>query len=335
MSGRREALARRSHAAAPLAADALAEALATAHDAGAVMVPPYLAMVAALASARPGSMAAAVQWLGAHVHELDAAYQRGRREPLKVAALPPHACFQPELGELERSRDDHSLRDYRVFAELVGKRTFFEVAVYAISGVEVSSSEARMLEAIAVSCMTVDRRAWPMAVTRRIAAGGGEYSDAIAGGMAMMSAFLLAGRAAGLAARFLRGALEAKRQGRSADEVVAEVLAAGERVMGFGRPVVGPDERVPIIQRAVQEAGRAELPYATMLRELEEAFARRKGLRSTAAAWAAAVLSDLGMAPETVEAVSNFWVTVTVHAQAAFTRERVGARRPEASAGAG
>lgn len=322
MSGRREAISQRV-APSPLPpSEALADALASVQDAGAVTVPPHLALGVALASARPGTMAEAVRWLGEHVAELDAAYQRGRATPLAVAVVPPPLCFEPELGALERSRNDHSLRDRHVFAELVGQRSFFQVAVYAISGVEISSSESQMLEAIAVSCMTVDRRAWPMAVTRRIAARGGEVADAVAGGVAMMGAPLLAGRAAGLSARFLRHALAARQQGRSAEEVVDEVLAAGERVMGFGRPAVGPDERVPIIRRAVQEAGRGALPYAAVLCELEAAFERRRGLTSTAAAWAAAVLSDLGMSPEAVEAVSNSWVSVTVYAQAAFSRER-------------
>lgn len=29
-------------------------------------------------------------------------------------------------------------------------------------------------------------------------------------------------------------------------DLVAEIVARDERVMGFGRPVVGPDERVPV-----------------------------------------------------------------------------------------
>lgn len=322
MSGRREAIAALAVPAPPVPGEALADATATAYDAGAVMVPPYLALVAALASVRPGSMAEAVAWLREHEAELDAAYQRGRTSPLAVAVVPPQMCYQPELGELERAREDHSLRERYLFADLVGKRSFFQVAVYAITGIELAPSEAHLLETIGVICLTADRRAWPLAVTRRIAGRGSAYSDAVAGGMAMMSSQLVGGRAAGHTARFLRRALEGKRQGRAIDELVAEVLAAGERVMGFGRPVVGPDERVPLIRDAVRRAGRAELAYASALGEVEESFARRKGLRPTAAAWAAAVLSDFGMSPEAVEAVSNFWVSVTVYAQAAFTLER-------------
>ena len=60
----------------------------------------------------------------------------------------------------------------------------------------------------------------------------------------------------------------------------------------------------------------------TLLRAADEAFAARKGLRSTAAAWAAAILSDLDMSPDAVHAVSNYWVAANVYAQALFSGER-------------
>ena len=92
--------------------------------------------------------------------------------------------------------------------------------------------------------------------------------------------------------------------------------------MGFGRPVVGPDERVPVIEALLRRHGRHDLPFVTLLRATETAFAAQKGLRTTAAAWAAAILFDHGMSPAHVEAVSNFWVSVCVFAQAVYAGER-------------
>lgn len=60
----------------------------------------------------------------------------------------------------------------------------------------------------------------------------------------------------------------------------------------------------------------------TLLRDADEAFWRHKRLRSTSAAWAAAILSDLGLSPDAVQAVSNYWVTVNLAAQALFSHER-------------
>jgi hypothetical protein len=56
--------------------------------------------------------------------------------------------------------------------------------------------------------------------------------------------------------------------------------------------------------------------------EVDDQFHAQKGLRSTSAAWAAAVLTDLGMSPGAVQAVSNYWVAVCVYAQALFSSER-------------
>ena len=70
---------------------------------------------------------------------------------------------------------------------------------------------------------------------------------------------------------------------------------------------------------------RVEMPSnqpIVLLREVEGAFAAQRGLRTTAAAWAAAILCDLGLTPDQVEAVSNAWVSVCIYGQAAFSRER-------------
>ena len=111
-------------------------------------------------------------------------------------------------------------------------------------------------------------------------------------------------------------------EGRDVDGFVREVLARRERVMGFGRPVVGPDERVPRMEAALRRRGSADLPFASLLRSADEAFSAQRGLRSTAAAWAAAALSDFGMSPVAVHATCNFWVSVTVFAQAVYSDER-------------
>jgi hypothetical protein len=299
-----------------------ADAWASLHDAAAVRVPPWMAVVAALASIRPATVGATIDWLVAHRDELERAYDGGMAAPLALATLPPEMHYEPELGSLDRTRQDHALRDRYLFADVVGKQTFFQTAVFAMTGIELATRDAEMLDAIGQVNLNADRRAWPLAVTRRIAARGGGYAAAVVGGTAMMGAQVLAGSAAGDCARFLRRALHAQREGRPVAELITDLLARRERVMGFGRPIVGPDERVPVMQDLLQRYGRADLPYVTLLRAADDAFFAQKGLRSTSAAWAAAILSDLGMSPEAVHAVANYWVTVCVYAQALFAGER-------------
>lgn len=300
----------------------ITDALATTYDAGATRVPPWMALVSALASVRPASIGAALDWLNEHRGALERAYSGGQDARLGLAQLPPEMQYQPELGFLDRPRDDHALRDRYIFADIVGQRSFFQTSVYAMTGVELDPADAAMLEQLGNANLQLDRRAWPLAATRRVAARGGGFAAAVVAGQAMMGSPVLAGSAAADCARFLLRAREAVDAGHTVADLVADLVARGERVMGFGRPVVGPDERVPVMLAILHRRGRAELPFATLLRAAETAFLTHKDLRSNAAAWAAAILLDFGMTPEQVHAVCHFWVAVCVYAHATFAGER-------------
>src|SRR6185436_8617101 len=93
-----------------------------------------------------------------------------------------------------------------LFADLVGRWSFMQAAVYAITGLEIARREADMLVEIGMINLPVDRRAWPMAVTRRVAGRGGSYAEAVAAGQAMMGGAVIAGVAAADCARFLQAA---------------------------------------------------------------------------------------------------------------------------------
>lgn len=301
---------------------ALADALANLYDAGAVKVPAWAALVTALASVRPEGIGATIDWLVAQRGALEQAYEGGRVAPLATAKLPPELHYTPELGFLDRARNDHALRERWLFAEIVGRRSWFQTTVYAITGLELEPRDAEFLEQVGIVNLTVDARAWPMAVTRRVAARGREVGPALVAGFAMLGSGMLAGRAAGDCARFLHRADLHEREGGSIAALVEQTLARRERVMGFGRPVVGPDERGPIMADLLVRYGRDQQRFVSLLRVVEQAFDAQRGLRTTAAAWAAAILSDYGMDPDQVEAVSNAWVAVNVFAQAAFSQQR-------------
>jgi hypothetical protein len=301
---------------------AVRDAIASLYDAGAVRVPPWMAVVVGLASARPDGFAATIDWLVAHKDDLERAYREGEAARLGLARLAPEMQYRPELGFLDRDRQDHALRGRYLFADVVGQRSFFQTAVYAITGLELPARHAQLLEQIGNANLQADVGAWPLAVTRRVAARGGNYAEAVVGGMAMMSAPVLAGAAAADCARFLLRVDAAQDEGRVVADVVTDVLARRERVMGFGRPMVPIDERVAMMQTLLVEYGRDRHHYVTLLREVAEAFYAQKGLRTSSAAWAAAVLLDFGMTPIQVQAVCNFWVSVCVYAQAVFAHER-------------
>ena len=291
------------------------DALANVYDAGAMKLPGWLALVTALAAARPEGIGATIDWLVANRDALERAHAAGGTKKLAAAVVPSAMQFTPELGYLDRAADDNIVRGRSLFHDLVGTYTLTQITVFAITGLEITARDGELLDELAAINLTLDRRAWPMAVTRRVGAGGGGFAPAALAGVAMMSAPILAGAAAADCARFL---VAARSQPRDA---VAEVLAARRRVMGFGRPVVGPDERVPQMLAALRRHDRDDLPYARVMREVEAAFREGKGLAATSAGWVAAILLDFGMTPHQVEAVSSVWVANNVWAQAAFSAE--------------
>ncbi|MDX2091975.1 MAG: citrate/2-methylcitrate synthase [Kofleriaceae bacterium] len=297
------------------------DALATLHDAGATRVPPWLALVSALASVRPGSIGETIDWLTAHRDELEHAYESGRTGPLRLAEVPRDMQYEPDLGYMDRTARVHYIRGRSLFKDLT-KRSFYQSAIFAMTGLDLRERDCELLDYLGTVNLLVDRHVWPMAATRRVAARGGGYSAAVVTGLAMMCSPMLAGEAAAGCARFLQRARAEAEAGGSVKAFVERILRDGERVMGFGRPVVGPDERVPFMADALERHGRLDLPFVTLLREVDQAFCAAKGLRSTSAAWAAAALCDYGMNPEQVLAVSNYWVAVCVYSQALYSGER-------------
>jgi hypothetical protein len=291
-------------------------------DAAVVRTPPWMALCAALAAVRPATIAATIDWLVAHRAQIEATFAEGSAAPIAISRLPPELCYEPELGGLDRARNDHALRGRYLFADLVGKRTFMQVAVLAITGLDLSPSDAEMLEQIGVANVAVDQRAWPLAAARRVAARGGGFAAAVMAAAAVMGATVMGAGAAAACARSLVRVQEEVARGATVGEVVDGILARHERIMGFGRPVVGPDERAPVMEALAVKYGHGDGPSMRLVRALEEQFQRKRGLTTTAAAWAAAVMADLGMTPDGVHAVTNLYVTPAVFAQAVFSAEQ-------------
>ena len=183
---------------------ALSDALASVKDAGTLRTPPWMAVVSALACARPDGIGGVVEWLTAHQAELEAAYDTGATAKIALAVLPPELEYPVEIGGLDRPRNDHRLREKYLFADIVGRGTFFQAAIYAMTGIEISADDAAMLDEFGTLNLLIDRKVWPMAATRRAAARGGGYTAGVLAGWAMMGSTVLAGAAAAECARFLQ-----------------------------------------------------------------------------------------------------------------------------------
>ena len=71
----------------PFPDESFTDALATLHDAGAVRVPPWLALVAALGSIRPVDIGETIDWLTRHRDALARSYAAGRDHRLGLARV--------------------------------------------------------------------------------------------------------------------------------------------------------------------------------------------------------------------------------------------------------
>jgi Citrate synthase, C-terminal domain len=304
---------------APLA-DPILEAARLAIVTGA---PPLLIAVAAVAAMQVGSVGEVARELTERAEAIDRLSAAGAggagRRP---APLEPHLRFAPELGEARPEIADHAIRGRLIFRDMLVDKGFFQVVAWAIGGVDLSASDAELLDRSGVVTQLLDASIWPLALTRRIAAAGGGLGAALIGGAAALCTHRLAGLPVAGHMRFLDRVERDLTRGLSLDAVVEAVLRSGERVPGLGRPVLGPDERVPHQLALYARHGRARGASVRLSMELDRVFFARKHLRLNSAGLHGALMRDLGFSPAAAAALSTLYFLAPVLAHAVFAEER-------------
>lgn len=281
---------------------------------------PALLLSVALASAGPASVGEALALLARLGGEIERLHAGTPRPHPKLAELEPELRREPELARMRLDVGDHELRGRLVFGELLGKKSFLQVAALAIAGVELSDADAELLEHEGVLTQLADVRIWPLAVTRRVAAAGGSLAECVVAGLAssctpQMTVMPVAG--------FMRFLAEVEAElaaGAALDAVVRARLASGERIAGLGRPVLGADERVPPKLALAERYGRAAGRNMRLAREIDALVSRAKGLRVNSAGFQGALLGDLGFSADAAAAFCLLYFLVPVLAHAAFVR---------------
>ncbi len=126
-----------------------------------------------------------------------------------------------------------------------GNKSFIQIAALAIAGVDLSDSDARLLDHVGVLTQLADPRIWPLTVTRRVASNGGSLAESVVAGLATLCTEQMTALPVAGFMRYLDRVAAMTAAGASVKQAVAETVGAGERVPGVGRPVLGNDERVP------------------------------------------------------------------------------------------
>lgn len=284
-------------------------------------------LTAALAALPPHmTVERALKALAQKATSLSRLATQGAPELARMAAsLPPELEFDSELARVRPDIRDHELRGRLLFRDIVGRKNFFQVAAWAIAGIDLSKRDAQLLEQLGVNTQLLDPHIWPLAVARRIAAQGSPLARVLAGGCAAMFTRNITAEPVATFMRFLDEVQAAIDRGTSPEAFVKAQVRRGRRIAGFGRPVLGPDERVPHAMRMLRRYGRARARSVRLALAVERALREAKGLVLNSAGLQGAVMRELGFSPDGAAAFCALYFTLPLLAHYAFMRERLAA----------
>lgn len=197
--------------------------------------------------------------------------------------------------------------------DLMGRVTFTEYVHLLLTGEEATEEQRFFLDLLLVAIAEHGMMPSNVAARMTLAAAPDSLQGAVAAGILGAGPVLLGTSEA--CARLLEASL---REGRSAAETVAALRDAGERVPGFGHPVHRPvDPRAERIFELADERGVSGV-HVAFARELRDTLAP---LPLNVAMAIAAVMLDLGFAPDVVKAVPILARTAGLLAHLAEERE--------------
>ena len=275
---------------------------------------PASVIAVALMSASPSTIEEAVAFVRRHGAEL-AALEPGSLTEL--ASLEPELVTHTEPGRVIASARDHEVRGKRLFGDLVGKRSFVQVAALGIDGVDLDERDAELLEHLGVNTQLFDVRIWPLNVARRVGASSGLEHGVLAG-LATVLNTNMGAPPVGRFMRLLDRLEESSKRGLSLESQLESTITRGERLPGLGRPALGPDERNAQVFELARAFGRDAGPSWKLANAVDEYFARRKGVRINSAGLQGALMRDIGFTPNGATAFCILYFLVPVVVQAAF-----------------
>lgn len=245
--------------------------------------------------------------------------------PTSLAELEPELRLDAEIAKIRPDVGDHELRDHFVFRDLVGKKTFFQVAALAIAGLDLSRADADLLEHLGVNTQLADARIWPLSVVRRIGARRGMTSAILAGASLVLSPHM-GPRPVGAFMRVLDRLSAGLARGASVEDQLARAVERGERIPGVGRPVLGPDERNAQVIALAHTHERARGASWQMALAVDEFFHEHKKQRINSAGLQGALMRDMGFSPAAASAFCLLYFMTPILAQAVVAEERLYAR---------
>jgi hypothetical protein len=280
---------------------------------------PAMLLTVVLASLAPKTIDEAFEQLEANKAAiLDLVRSGPGDQERRPAVVEPEVSREPELGRMRPDVADHEIRGRLLFRQLLGHKSFFEIASLAIAGVELKKKDGEFLDDSGVLTQLLDPRIWGLAVSRRIGAKSGNLAHALIAGLACICTERMTGQPVGGFMRFLDRTEKQMAEGTTLVQFIDAVRARGERIPGIGRPVVGPDERVPEIKKLAQKYGLDRGASWELALDIDSYFGERTNVGINSAGLQGALLRDLGFSPASASALCMIYFVVPVLANAVF-----------------
>lgn len=202
---------------------------------------------------------------------------------------------------------------------LAGKAGWASLISLAVGGRRLDADDAALLEDAAVCTLAADPRIWPLKVTRIASSYGGTLAGFCAGHLLLEEA-IMGPWPTGMAAQFLIEVSD-KLGDRANDSdainaFVAQELAAGRKLPGFGVPFRRTDERVEALEECLQRRGRADGRFSALSTKLDAAMFAQKNVHRNQSMALAAVFLDLGFTPGQVPILTTALLDLCFYANA-------------------
>lgn len=198
---------------------------------------------------------------------------------------------------------------HAVRGELLGHETFTGLMALAATGRRATPEQRQMLDDFSVIITTADPRIWPLKIIRLAGAYGGTLAGFAAAQLPIEGETIgpwMVGRAAAQLAE-----LRAKVGDRIDDDVavaaaVLDHVATNKRIIGYRVPLRERDERMDALRDLLASRGRDKLPHWRLQEALSAAMLEKKRVAPNIGAGTAAMLLDLGYAPDETSALAFF-----------------------------
>lgn len=192
---------------------------------------------------------------------------------------------------------------YSMMDELVGEKSYFQVLVLNATGRMVDRALADWLEAVYICLSWPDPRIW----CNQIGALGGTAQTSV---VAATAAGALAADSRSYGVRplldgvaFIQNAMEQKRSGKSAEEIVlAECAKHGGKpyIVGYARPIAKGDERLEAMERVSAQLAIEEGEHLRLAYDLEKILMDKFDEGMNINGYVSAFLSDQGFSGQEI-----------------------------------